>query len=334
MRSSLGICCCLCFMSIVPPAFVQAQSCAAPGPCSCTFCQQQKSRDVSPREAAPRGYYSRSPDTGEFSGENNSIGVRGFGLRLPAISIELPELRLPSLARYRRGPHMTTDSARAPWVEGRALEFNPVGPERDAADRSVTPSNTRGAPSCVAPAPRSCDAPSAPAAEARNQAPASGLNARDAELLLLREQAVSLQKAIDSLATNRVVAEEVSEHEQLRRKEREVDELRAEIQRMQSSMAKDVTRVDQPAKTEAARIETRKPQTSSQVRPASVEISQASRTTSKPSLQPGTCTGPQCRTPYSQPQSRQDLVFEQPVVNKTQTAARTSNVRSSSIVGR
>ena len=332
MRTCLGICWCLCFMAIVPPAFVKAQSCAAPGPCSCTSCQ--KSRDVAPREAAPRGYYSRSPDTGEFSGENNSIGVRGFGFRLPAISIELPELRLPSMARYRRGPHMTTDSARAAWVEGRALEFNPVGPERDSTDRSVTPFNTRGAPSCVAPAPRSCDAPSAPAVEARNQTPASGLNGRDAELLLLREQAVSLQKAIDSLATSRVVSEEVSEREQLRRKEREVDELRAEIQRMQSIMAKDAPRGEQPAKTEVARIENRKPQTSTQVRPASVEVPQASRATSKPGLQQGACNGPQCRTPNFQTQSQQGPVFEQPVVNKTQTAARMSNFRPSSILGR
>ena len=326
MRYYLVICVlCLSATAIAPSTAVQAQSCAAPGPCSCASCQQRQSREALPREAAPRGYYSRSPDTGEYAGENNSMGVRGFGLRLPAISIELPELRLPSLARYRRGPHMTTDSARAPWVEGRALEFNPVGADRDTTDRSMTPSRTREAPSCVAPAP---------AAETRNHIPANGLDARDAELRLLREQSVSLQKAIDSLANSRAVTEELSEREQLRRKEREVDELRAEIQRMQSIMAKDATTGGQQAKTDAARTEAKSKQTSAKIQPASAEAPQVNRSTNNILTQNGVCNGLQCKAPNSQTGSQQEPVFELPVVNKKYTVARLNNLRSPSMTSR
>ena len=340
MRNSLGfILLCLCSMAVVPTGTVQAQTCAAPGPCSCTSCLQRQTaapREAAPREVAPRGYYSRSPDTGEFSGENNSIGVRGFGLRLPSISVELPELRLPSLARYRRGPHMTTDSARAPWVEGRALEFNPVGPERDAADRSVTPPpQSRGAPSCVAPTPRSCDAPeAAPPADTRYQLPANGLNAQDAELLHLREQAVSLQKAIDSLANSRAVAGELSEREQLRRKEREVDELRAEVQRMQSMLVKESPVGDHPARTDSVRSEPKKPQTTSKIRPVSAIAPQVNRSANKSFVQNGVCNGQQCKLPNGQACSPQEPVYEQPIVHQPVATSKASGFRPTSLFNR
>lgn len=335
MRSSLGFfLLCLCSMAVVPTATVQAQTCAAPGPCSCTSCQQRQT--ATPREAAPRGYYSRSPDTGEFSGENNSMGVRGFGLRLPSISIELPELRLPSLARYRRGPHMTTDSARAPWVEGRALEFNPVGPERDTADRSITPpAQNRAAPSCVAPTPRSCDAPDAvPPADTRYQLPANGLNAQDAELLHLREQAVSLQKVIESLEKSRAVTEELSEREQLRRKEREVVELRAEVQRMQSMLVKESPAAVQPTKMDTVRAESKKPQTTSKIRPVSAEVPQVNRSANKPSVQNVVCNSQQCKVPNCQACSPQEPAYEQPIVNRPVAASKASGFRPTSLFNR
>lgn len=74
----------------------------------------------------PRGAYVRSPETGEQAGESSGYGLRGFGVRLPAISLDLPEIRFPSLVKYRRNPEMHVEGSRAPWVEGRALEFNQV----------------------------------------------------------------------------------------------------------------------------------------------------------------------------------------------------------------
>lgn len=85
----------------------------------------------------PRGAYVRSPETGEQSGESTSYGLRGPGLRIPAFSIELPELRLGCLVKYRRNPEMHVEGSRAPWVEGRALEFNQVPRSIEERDRSL-----------------------------------------------------------------------------------------------------------------------------------------------------------------------------------------------------
>lgn len=98
----------------------------------------------------PRGAYVRSPETGEQSGESTSYGLRGLGLKLPAISLEFPELRLGGLVKYRRTPEMHVEGSRAPWVEGRALEFNQVPRNIEANDRSIEP---QPRDTCVPPAP-------------------------------------------------------------------------------------------------------------------------------------------------------------------------------------
>ncbi len=335
MRNSLGLLLLLlCPFALVPAQVIQAQTCAAPGPCGCTACQQRNSspRDFSPREAAPRGYYSRSPDSGEFSGENNSIGVRGFGIRMPSISLELPELRLPSLARYRRGPFMTTDSARAPWVEGRALEFNPVGPdrERDTNDRSISPPvRPRDLPSCVAPAARSCDAPDpAPGADARYREDSGDLNAQDQQLQLLREQAVSLQKAIDSLSNNRKATVELTERQRLRRKEQEVEELRYELQRMRTMISDNQTQSSQEVKTSVVS----RNQTGANIRQVSAETASINRSATQPCLQSANCNGQECKNPNAQPPATTNsATFERPIVTKRETASR---FKPSSIFGR
>lgn len=102
---------------------------------------------------ASRGAFVRSPETGEQSGESTGYGLRGFGLRLPAISIDLPEIRMPGLVKYRRNAEMHVESSHAPWVDGRALEFNQV-PQSN--DRNLPPANDRDlrAPDqCIPPAP-------------------------------------------------------------------------------------------------------------------------------------------------------------------------------------
>lgn len=307
------------------------QNCAAPDPVNCGATQ----RSAPVQRAEPRGFYSRSPDTGEFSGENNSIGVRGFGLRLPSISLEMPELRLPSLARYRRGPFMTTDSTRAPFVEGRALEFNPVGPDRNVDDRSVPTDRfvpTTRAPSCNAPAPR-CDAPAAavPAADERAEGPTNSTDPRDAQLQQLREQAVLLQKAIDSLASGPISnAVASSERSQLQQKDREIAELRLELQRMQSTVGRTAAQSASHVQPTGTKAE----QQTSRIRSVSGETQKNTRVGSKPVVQNSACNGPQCKPQNSPPRTQPDDGFEPPVVTKTYTASRLSKLRPSSILSR
>ncbi len=108
------------------------------------YCRMESSHTRPEIATQPEGAYVRAPESGEFAGESTSLGIRGFGIRLPAISIELPEVRLPSVVRYRRNAEMYVDSSRAPWVSGRPAEFRQVdrdaGPETGPA-KEVTPEN-------------------------------------------------------------------------------------------------------------------------------------------------------------------------------------------------
>ncbi len=100
-------------------------------------------------DTQPRGAYVRSPETGEQAGESTGLGLRGFGIRLPAVSLDLPEIRFPTLVKYRRNAEMHVEGSRAPWVEGRALEFNQV--PRNLEDNSRSLDQPRDF--CIPPAP-------------------------------------------------------------------------------------------------------------------------------------------------------------------------------------
>lgn len=136
--------------------FAQSDGCQAPANCPPTCATTRSLEQPTPRSLeTPRGTYVRAPETGEQTGESTQYGLRGFGLRLPAMSFDLPELRLPGLVKYRRLPEMQVESSRAPWVEQRALEFNQVPRSFDEEkpkpnDRSldVTPREN-----CVPPTP-------------------------------------------------------------------------------------------------------------------------------------------------------------------------------------
>ena len=318
------------------PGAVYAQSCNAP---SCTSCGTAPRSTQAPRSAA-RGIYSRSPDSGERVGESNSMGIRGFGIRLPSISLEMPELRLPSINRYRRDAYMITDSAHAPYIDNnRALEFNPVGPDRETAapDRSAeSPRFTPRSPSCDAPVPR-CDAPAAAVPGVDERAQRRDVpDSRNADLQQLREQAISLQKAIDSIANGSSDMAVPSERAQLQQKDREIAELRMELQRMQSTVEKAVAQSVLRSQSATTRTEQRTPtpNTTSNLRQVSTETQKNTRVGGKPVAQNGGCNGPKCQAKNSQSRNQQDDGFEAPVVNKTYTASRLSNLRPSSILGR
>ena len=140
----------------------------------------------------PRGAYVRSPETGEQSGESTSYGLRGLGLRLPAISIELPELRLPGMVKYRRNAEMHVEGSRAPWVEGRALEFNQVPRSIETNDRSIEP---QPRDLCVPPAP-GCTT-------ATEKSLREELARKESEIRQMQDRFGQLESAVNRLAESR-----------------------------------------------------------------------------------------------------------------------------------
>jgi hypothetical protein len=140
----------------------------------------------------PRGAYVRSPETGEQSGESTSYGIRGPGLRLPAISIELPELRLGGLVKYRRNPEMHVEGSRAPWVDGRALEFNQVPRNIETNDRSI---DSQPRDLCVPPAP-ACTT-------ATEKLLREEIARKESEIRQMHERFGQLESAVNRLAESR-----------------------------------------------------------------------------------------------------------------------------------
>ena len=82
------------------------------------------------------------------------LGVRGLGIRIPEIRLELPTVQLPSFVRYRRGPEMHIESGRAPFVNQSAAAFGQIH------TGGVAPLMTQSVPvNQNAPVPQSAPAP-------------------------------------------------------------------------------------------------------------------------------------------------------------------------------
>ena len=236
----------LAFLLIAQSCFGQL-NCEAPR----SVCNPGTPRSLPTIPQQPTGYYARSTEAGEYAGESSRVGIRGFGFTLPTISIELPEVKLPSLVHYRRNPEMVVDSARAPWVNGRAMEFNNLGEPGAAVPRAnpqtqprnVTPEQPRSLPS------RSCDRNYAPPScnqSASQDRPALAPAAEEFsqlryELMMQRRTISELQKALEDA--------NVCLNDSLKRRERDLKLVRLAQQLKQ---AENVSRFQS---TEDSRIE-------------------------------------------------------------------------------
>lgn len=98
------------------------QSAPAPEEQSAPADEPQQQAAVVPQA----GSYVAPPATGEVAGESRSMGVRGLGIRIPEIRLELPTVQLPSLVKFRRGPEMHIESGRAPFVNQSAAAFGQI----------------------------------------------------------------------------------------------------------------------------------------------------------------------------------------------------------------
>lgn len=176
----------------------KCDTCAVPqaDACATTSCPCAPPEGYPESDLTPEGQYIRAPESGEFAGESNSYGVRGFGLKLPSLNLEMPELRLPSLTHYRRNPEMIVDGSRAPFQQGRALEFNQVGresnPESGLTPIRQTPES--GLEQCVPPIPP---------CSARERRLQQELARKESELSDLKQQFENMGRQIETLAEER-----------------------------------------------------------------------------------------------------------------------------------
>lgn len=172
----------------------------APLPCAPGYVQLESVPSEPETAAQPEGAYVRGPEAGEYAGESTSFGVRGFGLRLPAISIEMPELRMPSLVRYRRNAEMHVESSRSPWVAGRPAEFRQV----NRGEAAVVPERGpgKGEPEN---SPRRenqpyCAPPPVPPCSANEQRLLEELARKEAQLQEMQDRFVQLESVVQQLA--------------------------------------------------------------------------------------------------------------------------------------
>lgn len=107
-------------MLLVFSTTIMAQGRAYLNPCDCVPTQGQSCYRCRPTsDAEPQSnpeeenIFVAPPPSGEVSGESSSLGIRGFSIRIPEMSITFPTIQLPSLVKYRRGPEMLTDQGRA-----------------------------------------------------------------------------------------------------------------------------------------------------------------------------------------------------------------------------
>lgn len=125
-----------------------------PPPPKVVVIEEEEAPPAGPRAAPRAGNYMQPYPTGSRAGESTSIGIRGFKIRIPEITFELPTIQLPSVVIYRRGPEFEGDSSRSPFVEGPVAGFSMTSWERRAAVPTPEP-ESRKAPE----QPEKCEPP-------------------------------------------------------------------------------------------------------------------------------------------------------------------------------
>jgi len=125
----------ICLFALMSAQQLTAADYCAPTP-TCLVPAPTCAPQVAEPQAAtgvPLGAYVQPPAVGELEGASSGYGVRGLGIRLPEVNLQLPSLQLPSVVRYRRGPQMRVDGATAPFVAGQAAQFGMLSAGGQAA---------------------------------------------------------------------------------------------------------------------------------------------------------------------------------------------------------
>lgn len=177
------------------------QNCSLPCPPTCSLpAQQQAVQQQAVQQTAP-GMYSQPAATGEFEGESAGYGMRGLGLRIPELHLQLPTLQLPSMVKYRRGPHMRIDSATAPFTQGMPAQFGmlPSGQLSTVAGQQSAPVIQQSAPAnCVPFIPPAPGCTTATEKLLRDE-----LARKESEIRQMQDRFGQLESAVNRLADSR-----------------------------------------------------------------------------------------------------------------------------------
>lgn len=147
LRKLLPVLALLTLPAVTGTSYGGCPSCDAPTACiphSPTCCAPQAACckksccSKGDRGADRSGDYVRGGDRGEFIGESRTWGLRGFGIRLPSFSIDLPEVRMPHLVEYRRNAELALEGDRAP--------FEPSGGDRSGDEEPDCDCSRKRAP--------------------------------------------------------------------------------------------------------------------------------------------------------------------------------------------
>ncbi|TWW09752.1 hypothetical protein E3A20_11190 [Planctomyces bekefii] len=170
--------------------------------------------------AAPGAFVPNTPN-GAVRGGSNTLGINTGAIRIPAMTLALPTIHLPSLSRVRRGAAMLVDEHEAPYVEGGIADFEatpkkqtkPNGQEESASDKSAPESTgepeTRSEPE---DAPR-CNPPCVPAVPREGCLTQNGATS-DAQVARLEAQMAVLQQAVTQLVQVQVQANAAAAQQQ------------------------------------------------------------------------------------------------------------------------
>jgi len=134
--------------------FGQGAYCTTP---TCTTnpscCVPPGQPESGPPPAQPEsGAFAAPPRTGTAVGPTRSLGIEGFGLHMPAMTLRMPTLQMPGLVRYRREPRMLIDAAEAGFVDRTAREYGVPGGTPESGTPPPPPGQPEsGPPSCTKP---------------------------------------------------------------------------------------------------------------------------------------------------------------------------------------
>lgn len=182
-------------------------------------CSRPKAGDTesSPIGEPESGAFQTPQPTGVVRGEANTLEFELGKFRLPALTLSLPALQLPSIARVRRDPVMHTDEATAPFSRQalQRFEMTPSGDDESAPlNRPAEPEAAPFQTPAAEDAPR-CNPPCVPAVPREGCLTQNGATS-DAQVARLEAQMAVLQQAVTQLVQVQVQANAAAAQQQQR----------------------------------------------------------------------------------------------------------------------
>jgi hypothetical protein len=191
--------------------------------CSRPKRQESASAEAANEQPENSGTYVPNTPNGAVRGGSNTLGINTGAIRIPAMTLALPTIHLPSLSRIRRGPAMLVDEQEAPYVEGPVADVDATVRKtgrKESASEKESPAPESGGEVDRTPeagsepedAPR-CNPPCVPAVPREGCLTQNG-GASDAQVARLEAQMAVLQQAVTQLVQVQVQANAAAAQQQ------------------------------------------------------------------------------------------------------------------------